>query len=982
MPSQQRSIVRRAWVATGLVLLCLVPVDPPRAEAQATTGSWQLEPNLPFFPIHDHVLPDGKVMMWPGDQGINGDDPRTWDPATGTVTTLPKAGFDIFCSGHSFLPDGRLFVAGGHISNGVGLANTSIYSPAANSWQSQPLMNQGRWYPTTTVLSNGDVLVVSGSVDGTIGSKPVPQVWQASSGTWRNLNSANLQQPLYPYMFLAPDGRVFDAGPGVTTRLLDTAGAGTWSVVGNHRLNASREYGSAVMYEPGKILLAGGGDPPTATAEVIDLNVPGPTWQTTGSMNRARRQMNLTMLPDGKVLGTGGTSGPGFNDPGAPAFMAEMWDPATGRWTDLVAAGVPRLYHSIALLLPDGRVLTTGGNGYTQSEIYSPPYLFAEARPSISSVPASVGRGQSLVISTPDATTINAVAWVRLPSVTHTNGMSQGFFRTTAISQVTGGIQVTAPNHTSVPSGHYMLFVLRNGVPSDAKIVNLGTAGAPSPVPTLTSMTPTSATAGSPPFTLTVNGSNFVATSKVRWNGAERTTTFVSGTELRAAIPAADIAAAGTVQVTVASPAPGGGVSGALPFTVSTGTGSNPVPTVTGVAPGTVTAGGPAFTLTVTGNNFVNASRVRWNGVDRTTTVVSATQLTAAIPAGDIVAGGAAQVTVFNPSPGGGTSPTRGVAVDVDVSRDGTPIARVTAPTGGGARSLDVIRDGTRPPVGSADSALQYDTYDGPNTVAEDWIGYQFGSNQTFRRVLFQEGKNFVDGGWFTTLRVQVRQGGNWINVPGLTITPSYPGTNNGTNYETYDLQFTPTSGDGIRIIGNPGGSVDFISVGELRAYASTTPGRNLTALGSPTARVMAPTGGGSRNLEVLRDGVTPAVGSTDTAQQYDTYDGPNTVAEDWIGYQGGGSQSFNRVLFQEGRNFVDGGWFTTLRVQVRQGSTWVNVPGLTITPAYPGTNNNTNYESYNLRFTATSGDGIRIIGNPGGSADFISVGEMQVYGP
>ena len=158
------------------------------------------------------------------------------------------------------------------------------------------------------------------------------------------------------------------------------------------------------MYEPGKILLAGGGDPPTATAEVIDLNVPGPTWQTTGSMNRARRQMNLTMLPDGKVLGTGGTSGPGFNDPGAPAFMAEMWDPGH-RPLDRPRRGhVPRLYHSIALLLPDGRVLTTGGNGYTQSEIYSPPYLFAGARPSISSAPASVGRGQSFVISTPDAT--------------------------------------------------------------------------------------------------------------------------------------------------------------------------------------------------------------------------------------------------------------------------------------------------------------------------------------------------------------------------------------------------------------------------------------------------------------------------------------------------------------------------------------------------------------------------------------------------
>jgi hypothetical protein len=87
-------------------------------------------------------------------------------------------------------------------------------------------------------------------------------------------------------------------------------------------------------------------------------------------------------------------------------------------------------------------------------------------------------------------------------------------------------------------------------------------------------------------------------------------------------------------------------------------------------------------------------------------------------------------------------------------------------------------------------------------------------------------------------------------------------------------------------------------------------------------------------------------------------------------------------VLFQEGKNFVDGGWFTTLRVQVRQGGNWVDAPGLTITPAYPGRNNNINFESYNLRFTTSSGDGIRIVGDPGGSADFISVAELQVYGP
>ena len=205
--------------------------------------------------------------------------PATWDPATGTVTTLPKAGFDIFCSGHSFLPDGRLFVAGGHISNGVGLANTSIYSPAANSWQSQPPMNQGRWYPTTTVLSNGDVLVVSGSVDGTIGSNPVPQVWQAA--TRHVAQPQQRQPPAAPLPVHVPGPRRAGVRRRAGRHHAAARHGGRRCVVrgGQPHVRASRDYGSAVMYEPGKILLAGGGDPPTATAEVIDLNVPGPTWR-------------------------------------------------------------------------------------------------------------------------------------------------------------------------------------------------------------------------------------------------------------------------------------------------------------------------------------------------------------------------------------------------------------------------------------------------------------------------------------------------------------------------------------------------------------------------------------------------------------------------------------------------------------------------------------------------------------------------------
>src|SRR5262249_11557342 len=147
-------------------------------------------------------------------------------------------------------------------------------------------------------------------------------------------------------------------------------------------------------------------------------------------------------------------------------------------------------------------------------------------------------------------------------------------------------------------------------------------------------------------------GTNFAITSVIRWNGSNRTTTFVSSTQLTAQIPAADIAGAGTVPVTVFNPTPGGGTSSPQTFTI---TAPNPSPTLTSLSPSTAIAGGTAFTLTVTGSNFVGSSVVRWNGADRTTTFGTATQLQAAISASDIATQGTASVTVFTPTPGGGT---------------------------------------------------------------------------------------------------------------------------------------------------------------------------------------------------------------------------------------------------------------------------------------------------------------------------------------
>jgi uncharacterized protein (TIGR03437 family) len=173
------------------------------------------------------------------------------------------------------------------------------------------------------------------------------------------------------------------------------------------------------------------------------------------------------------------------------------------------------------------------------------------------------------------------------------------------------------------------------------------------PVPTITSIVPTSAVAGSGAFSLTVNGTNFVSGVKVRWNGSERTTTVISNTQLIAQIPAADIAQVSNASVTVFNPAPGGGGSNPVSFAVQS---TSPLPRLTSLTPNFIPQGSPQFTLTVNGTRFSSNSIVHWNGADRPTTFVSDTQLQATIPASDLVSPTAALINVFNPPPGGGTS--------------------------------------------------------------------------------------------------------------------------------------------------------------------------------------------------------------------------------------------------------------------------------------------------------------------------------------
>lgn len=617
---------------------CLLPAAGRAQTDPAVVGQWAKLANLSIVPIHTHLLPDGKVLMWGGTvAAYNQNDGKTqifWDPANpGAGTPAATVGYDAFCSGHSFLPDGSLLVTGGHVSDEVGLPNASRYFPATNTWTAAPDMNAGRWYGTATTLPSGDALVVSGEINHADGTNPLPQVYQTATNTWRDLTGAQLTQALYPMMFVAPNGKVIEVGPSTQTRYLDTSGTGAWTWIGE-RMAVWRDSGSAVMYADGKILIVGGQDPPTASAEVIDLNAATPAWKATGSMKTPRRHVNATVLPDGTVLATGGTSGNGFEDATKPVMAPELWNPNTGVWTTLAPATVPRMYHSTALLLPDGRVLNSGGNGYTDVEVFSPPYLFKGPRPVISSAPTAVAYGQRFAVQAASAAPIAKVTLIRLGSVTHSFDQNQRM-NVLTFAASSGGVEVTAPaNANLAPPGHYMLFVVdANGVPSVASVVQLGGTASPppTPVPALTSLSPNSTTAGSPGFTLTVDGTGFGATSRVRWNGVERATTLVSATRLTATILAADVSAAGTAQVTVAN---GETVSGALAFTVTAPTQSAPRLSVTragnGSTLGTVTsqpagincgstctatfAGSSPTTVVLTASTSGNATFAGWSG--------------------------------------------------------------------------------------------------------------------------------------------------------------------------------------------------------------------------------------------------------------------------------------------------------------------------------------------------------------------------------
>jgi hypothetical protein len=497
-------IYDRALSAAAIQADMTTPVGAPASSAPGLPpsegGTWTAPQNWPLVAVHASMLSDGKVVAWDAFDAAPQSE-HVWDPVSGTFQPMPS-GINLFCAGHALLPDGRLFVAGGHELAYVGLRDTRLLNPLTGSWTAGPDMARGRWYPTTTTLPDGRVLIVSG--DGirpgpndpffVRPSDTIPEVYDPKTNTMASIPSAGRLMPLYPFMFVAPDGRVVDAGPDTTTRLLNVQ-TGQWSTLASQSPITG---GSAVMYRPGKILKTGAwtdtdfGNPPIGNgAAVLDLDQGVPAWRTTTPTKWARTYHTLTVLPDGDVLSLGGQARFNANSlADSPVLQPEIWDPDSDTWTAMASSVRPRGYHNTSLLLPDGRILLAGSGrldgslmaNETTAEIFSPPYLNQGPRPTITSAPSTTSYGQTFEIGTPDVDRIAKVSLVRIGSVTHNFNMDQRW-QQLSFRKVGSKLEIDAPTSANTaPPGIYYVFILdANGVPSKAAIVSIPANGATGP---------------------------------------------------------------------------------------------------------------------------------------------------------------------------------------------------------------------------------------------------------------------------------------------------------------------------------------------------------------------------------------------------------------------------------------------------------------------------------------------------------------------
>lgn len=500
----------------------------PGVDPRKLKGEWELlDAEFKSAATHTALLRTNKIFIY-GGSSLDKDKFPNPPPAeilnldTMQTRRISMRGVkgDLWCGGHTMLEDGRLLFVGGTSKYlnlpkwfpGIypGLDTAYIYDPFYDRWEEQKKMHVGRWYPTLIRLADNTVNVVAGFTH----SFPylflfMQETFRAGSngGFWGKMKHRKFF-PLYPRLHLLNDGDVFYSGvfnvhlefPQIFPSSRWSYKTKKWKKLGGKHVHKHREEGISLLmalrpgdYYADKILIAGGGHRAFQTAtdsvEMIDLSQSDPKWGKKSAMTRDRIHAVGVQLPDGNILVVGGKTGTTKhshdnheydcgNDHDA-VRESEMYDPDTDAWTLMAEQHKDRIYHSTAILLPDGKVLSMGSNPEAKCieksiEIYSPPYLFWGDRPVIvDPSPEKITYRQTFSLKVDNTRQISQVVLRRLDVITHVTNTDQRLLELTFKVSSNEKLEVDGPlKREHMPQGYCLLFVISNdGVPSEGKFV-------------------------------------------------------------------------------------------------------------------------------------------------------------------------------------------------------------------------------------------------------------------------------------------------------------------------------------------------------------------------------------------------------------------------------------------------------------------------------------------------------------------------------
>jgi galactose oxidase-like protein len=477
----------QAGITTSLVPLIPAQLD-RLVVAGPLAGRWTTC-QLPagFNPVHASVLPDGTVLLMAG----SGNDPAElaagrfqsyiFSPATCAVTRLPTPG-DLFCSGHTMLPNGNVLVAGGtkQYDPFYGLRTSYEYDWVSKQFVRLPLMaGGGRWYPGATQLGSGDVFVLSG-LNGAGALNTQPEVYRHRSRTW-SATPYRLSVKTYAHMLPTAGGRLFFTGVGYGGSAVPVGFlrplTGSFQPVGGLDTNR-RDQGASffVPFSQGrKVMVAGGGG--VATTALIDLySSPNPVYKAGPRLDGPKKYLSHATLFDGRVLLAGG------QDPQSnPVFTAQLYRPISNRMETVASTSAAHQYHSNMWLDPTGRAILVGGNprrGSVQPlvERFEPWYVDVADRPQISSAPTTIAHNQPFIaqVELAAGTTLKHLRVFRLMGTTHQFSTAEGDFTLAAVSTPSGpGWSLTVNANLTPPGYYYLVAVDSRDVPSTAKIIKV-----------------------------------------------------------------------------------------------------------------------------------------------------------------------------------------------------------------------------------------------------------------------------------------------------------------------------------------------------------------------------------------------------------------------------------------------------------------------------------------------------------------------------